>query len=452
MAIPRRTLLKAACCGTLAATTRLWTPAAAFARTDAAAEAAGTVIVVFLRGAFDGLNAVIPWADPAYATLRPTIAIPTDAVIDLDGRFGLHPSLWPLKDLYDDGTLALVHAAGSLDPTRSHFDAQALMERGTDDDVATGWLARHVAAADVTALPLHAVAWGQTAPASLAGDLAALSTPNLSSFQLAADTSLQAATRDALTRLYGPAGGGGVLTGPGRAALGALDLIDRVRTTTSPSTQPYPASTLGRALGEIARTISADVGLTAATVDVGGWDLHADAGTATAGPMQARLADLAQSLRAFHDDLGDTMSRTTVVVMSEFGRRAYENGSGGTDHGSGNVMLVMGRGIAGGHVHGDWLGMDDAHLYRGDIPVLTDYRDVVAEVVTGRHASDVATVFPAHDLAPLGLTRTDRPDHDQPDVPGPNQPDPDGPPAPPDSPPGTDELPPLTRHTRTRRW
>lgn len=404
MELTRRTFLQGACCGTLAAaTTRLWTPSAAFAQDPTTVD--GALVVVFLRGAMDGLSAVVPWADEAYHRLRPTIAIPTDRVIDLDGRFGLHPSLEPLKDLYDAGDLALVHAAGSLEDTRSHFDAQEVMERGTTTlggGTGSGWLARHVAATDVTAIPLHAMAWGTVPPASLRGDVAALSLSSLDSFSLATYPAEMEATRTALTTLY--EGQDGILKAPGRAALRALDTVASVRDTAPLAAAVYPETHLGRSLADIARTIKADVGLSTATVDVGGWDLHANAGLGAQGTMADNLEDLGTSLRAFHDDLGERMGSTTLVVMSEFGRRVEENGSNGTDHGAGNCMFVLGGGIRGGAVYGDWLPLDPDNLHRGDVPVLTDYRDIVGEVTAARHGAAATAVFP--DLTPAfkGLT------------------------------------------------
>lgn len=402
--LTRRTVLKGACCGTLAAAaTRLWTPSAAFAQDLGTASASGTVVVLFLRGAMDGLSAVVPYADDAYYQLRPTIAVQPGDVIDLDGRFGLNPALAPLKDVFDAGDLALVHAAGSLDPTRSHFDAQEVMERGTDSDdlVGSGWLARHVAAINATALPLHAMAWGSVPPASLRGDLAALSLPNLEGFNLSTYAAETDATRQALESLYGD--GDGILRAPGRAALRALDLVADVRTNAPEAPQTYPATSLGRSLGDIARTIKRGVGLTAATVDVGGWDLHANAGVTGQGSMHDRLDDLGTAMRAFYDDLGELMASTTVVVMSEFGRRVQENGSNGTDHGAGNAMFVMGGGINGGRVVGEWLPLTSDNLLRGDVPVLTDYRDIVGELMAGRHGSNAGAVFPDHTLAGKGL-------------------------------------------------
>ncbi len=391
----RRTFAKSACAGVVAAAaTRLWTPTAAFA---ADGQADRTLVVVFLRGGMDGLSALIPFGDPLYTTLRPTIGVPADQIIRLDATFGLHPAMAPLHDLYRDGHLALVHSSGSVVDSRSHFEQQATMEAGTTDGVAetTGWLARHLAATGVTAVPLHAMAWGNATPASLRGDLGALSMRNMGSFNLATFGGLRDRTRTAMRTLY--SGTDETLSGPGLAALDAIDRVRGIRDGMGEPAVTYPKGGLATSLREIAGTIKADVGLSAATVDAGGWDIHAGAGDISSGTQAQRLADLAGTLRPFADDLGSWMARTTVVVMSEFGRRAAQNASGGTDHGRGNLMIVLGQGVRGG-IHGDWRGLDDGALDRGDIPVTTDYRNIVGEVVASRHgaASYLDQVFPQH--------------------------------------------------------
>ena len=264
------------------------------------------------------------------------------------------------------------------------------------------YLGLSVAATDVPAIPLHAMAWGTVPPASLRGDVAALSLSSLDSFSLATYPAEMEATRTALTTLY--EGQDGILKAPGRAALRALDTVASVRDTAPQPAAVYPETHLGRSLADIARTIKADVGLSTATVDVGGWDLHANAGLGAQGAMADNLEDLGTSLRAFHDDLGERMGSTTLVVMSEVGRRVEENGSNGTDHGAGNCMFVLGGGIRGGAVYGDWLPLDPDNLHRGDVPVLTDYRDIVGEVTAARHGAAATAVFP--DLTPAfkGLT------------------------------------------------
>lgn len=395
--LTRRTFARSACAGVVAAAaTRLWTPTAAFA---AGGQAERTLVVMFLRGGMDGLSALIPYGDPRYAEVRPTIGIPADQVLALDDTFGLHPAMAPLVDLYHDGHLAIVHSSGSVAGSRSHFEQQGRLESGDDGlSGGSGWLARHLAATGAAAVPMHAMSWGNSTPASLQGDLGALSMPRLGNFNLATFGGLRDRTRTAMQQLYD--GTDEVLSGPGLAALDAIDQVRVVREGMGEPTVEYPKGGLGNSLREIAGTIRADIGLAAATVDMGGWDIHAGAGDATSGPQASRLAELAGGLRAFADDLGPLMSRTTVVVMSEFGRRVHENASGGTDHGRGNLMFVLGEGVRGG-IHGDWRGLDDDGLSDGDVPVTTDYRDVVAEVVAARHGASafLGEVFPRHSFA-----------------------------------------------------
>lgn len=402
--LSRRDLLRTTGCTlAAAAATRLWTPSAAFGDVDRG----GTVVVVFLRGAVDGLNVLVPYNEPAYFNARPTIAVPASAVIDLDGQFGLHPGLAQLKELYDAGLFLPMHAAGSPDDTRSHFDAQANMEGGRlgGQVDGNGWLARHLADLDAYGVPMHAVAWGTAPPASLRGDSAALTTTSLADFNIEADGSEQDATNAAMRQLY--ASPGGVLHAPAKAVFTALDLMARVRAGLGEARNGavYPASALGNALREIGQTIHSDVGLLAATVDVGGWDLHAGVGTPEQGAMRNLLVDLAGSLHAFITDLGERAATTRVVVMSEFGRRVEENGSGGTDHGHGNMMFLLGGGLAGRRVHTNWQGLGADALFRGDVPVTTDFRDVLGEVLGRLHGNPKAgSLFSQHTLTRPGVT------------------------------------------------
>lgn len=397
--LTRRSFLRGACAtASVAATYRMWTPGAAFA-----ADSEHTLVTVFLRGALDGLSMVVPHGDDDYYRARPTLAIPSSRVLDLDGLFGLHPAMRPVHQLFTDGRMAAVHATGNLNDSRSHFAAQANMERGADGaDVSTGWLARHVLDSNASAVPLHAISWGGALPASMQGDSTALSLRTLPGFGLAAGGSVRDVTRDALAALYRDS----AFDKPAMAVMEALDLVADVAEN-GPDAHPqaaYPDSELGNALREIARTIKADVGLSTATVDVGGWDLHAAAGNANSGVQRDLLDDLARSLAAFATDLEDRHGSYTLITMSEFGRRTEENGSNGTDHGWGNVMLALGDNLSGG-VMGDWQGLAGDALYRGDVPVTTDYRNVLAELLETRvGTSNVATVFPDLQRVPVGLT------------------------------------------------
>lgn len=366
------------------------------------------IVCVFLRGAADGLSLVVPHADPRYYSLRPTLAIPRPddgraaskaRALDLDGQFGFHPSLSGLLPLYRAGELAIVHAVGSDDQTRSHFEAQDRMEHANESgrDSGGGWLARHLAtSAGGRRASLAAVAVGSTVPESLRG--AAVSVlESASDYRLGEDDHAFAM---ALHALYsGPESAArpfdGALLAAGREA---LDTLDRLRSIPSDaSSARYPEGQLGRTLREIARLARADLGVEVACCDHDGWDTHFVADQLIPG-LASHLGD---SLRAFREDLGDAMDRVLVVVMTEFGRRAYENTSLGTDHGRASVMLLLGAGVRGGRVVTDWPGLDDGRLEEpGDLAVTVDYRSVLAEIVRDRLQNPrVAEVFPGLDAA-----------------------------------------------------
>jgi uncharacterized protein (DUF1501 family) len=375
------------------------------ARALAAGETAGrrkVLVAIFQRGAADGLNIVIPHADPLYYPLRPTIAIPRRRVIDLDGFFGLHPALAPLKPVFDQKRLAVVHAAGSPDPTRSHFDAQDYMESGTPGVKATrdGWMNRAVASAPGTPSPLRAVSFGPRLPRSLRGSGAAVAIDRLSEFKLA-DSASSGAIQSLYSRVAGPALRGAA--GDTFAAISALQSLER-RPYQPAHGAVYPPSRLGESLCQIACLIKADLGLEVAFAEIGGWDHHAN--EVAADPSEGALANLlggfGQALAAFDRDLGSRMEDVAVVTLSEFGRTARENGSRGTDHGHANCIFVMGGAIQGGRVAGRWPGLDAGSLYEGrDLAVTTDFRDVLGELVA-RHLgkADLGAVFPGYPCDP----------------------------------------------------
>ncbi len=355
------------------------------------------LVVVFLRGAADGLHLVPPIADDGYGNARPTLAVGGAAAHRLDGLFGLHPRLAPLAPLFAAGELAIVHAAGSEDTTRSHFEAQDLMEHG--GLAGGGWLGRFLRfRPGPPAAALSAVALGETLPESLRGAPAATVLRTLDDFTLGADT---VALLPRLARLW--SGETGEL---GRAAQGTLAALHRIEALRGTPYRPaggalYPAGDFGGGLAQIARLVKARVGLEAATIDLGGWDSHLAQDTL----VEPLMAQLAGGLAAFHRDLGEEMTATSVVVMTEFGRRVRENASLGTDHGRGSVMLVAGGGVAGGRVIADWPGLDPAALTGpGDLPVVHNYRDVLAPVLR-RHGAgeDLSAVFPDFALAPLDV-------------------------------------------------
>jgi uncharacterized protein (DUF1501 family) len=373
------------------------------ARTVAASDARRRVLItIFQRGAVDGLNMIVPFGERDYYASRPSIAIArpgsgSDAAVDLDGFFGLHPRLAPLKPLYDARQLAIVHACGSPDSTRSHFDAQDYMATATPGVKSTrdGWLNRYLHARDhARATPFRAVAVAPQLPRALQGLAPALAMGQIDRFGIRSgdggmvETSFEteyAAAANALLR------------DTGREAFNAIKML---KDTDPGRYQPangaeYPRSAFGEALKQIAQLIKADVGLEVAYAESGNWDHHANEGAAT-GTLANRLDDLGRGLAALTRDLGDRMQDVVVMTMSEFGRAVAENGSRGTDHGHGNAMMVMGGGVRGGKVYGRWPGLAREQRYDGrDLEVTTDFRSVFSEVVRGHLGlSNTATVFP----------------------------------------------------------
>ncbi|MFT5201509.1 MAG: hypothetical protein ACI9C1_000885 [Candidatus Aldehydirespiratoraceae bacterium] len=375
---------------------RLATPAAA-------AAPPGRVVVVFLRGGIDGLSACVPYNEAEYYNRRPGISISPGAVTDLDGQFGLHPAMAPLHDLYTQGRFAIVEAVGNPSANRSHFEAAAYWEQGTTGNSPSGfgWLARHLLSS--TGLPgaeFRAVGLGSNSVRSLGGYTDALVMSSLERFSLGGVGGFGGLYRDQLEMLYYGQGPGEVT---GTNALGAVDQIaGLVAANPGSGTYDDTAATL-----EDARVLlGAGLGVEVITVDIGHWDTHSAMGTETAGRMYDLLDDLATNLVNFQAGLdADGHSDVTTVIMSEFGRRVRENGSGGCDHGWGNIMMAMGGGIAGNQVLGSWPGLAPGALVSGDLAITTDYRDVLAEIVRDRLGNtDLASVFPGHTVTPVGLT------------------------------------------------
>ncbi len=353
-------------------------------------------VLVFQRGAMDGLNVVIPYKDPVYYSLRPTIAVARpgageDHVIDLDGFFGLHPALAPLKNIYDHGQLAFVHASGSPDNTRSHFDAQDYMEIGTPGIKTTpdGWLNRFVAGRNHTATPFRAIALTTQLPRILAGAAPALTLSSIDEFHLRDE-----ALGNALRKIYADSADPLFRSGA-ENLFAATSELKRIRTQIPNAAEHYPNGRFGAGLSQIARLIKADVGVEIAFAEIGGWDTHANQGAAT-GQLANRLKELAEGLAAFYRDLGDRMEDVVLLTMSEFGRTARENGNRGTDHGHANVMFVMGGRVRGGKVYGRWPGLAPEVLFEGrDLALTTDYRAVCSEVLS-EHLGlrDMGKIFP----------------------------------------------------------
>jgi len=370
-----------------------------------------TLICLFQRGAADALNVVVPHGEAAYYRMRPNIAIarPTMAggvtgAVDLDGFFGLHPALAPMKPLWDEGMLAPVHAVGSPSSTRSHFDAQDYMETGTPDQKSTrdGWLNRYLAlrgtceagcAHDVEP-PFRAVAMTQQTPRILEGPRPTIAMSSLDQFSVR--TSGPAVER--LEALY-RTGSADVVHAAGGEMFEAVKILRAAnpRQYTPRNGAAYPTSQFGQRLRQIAQLIKADVGLEVAFADVGGWDTHVNQGGAT-GQLAQRLDDFARSVAALVTDLDDRMADVTVLTMSEFGRTARQNGSGGTDHGHAGALFVIGGGVKGRTVHGRWPGLEPEQLYEGrDLALTTDFRSVFAEVAS-KHlgAKKLEVLFPGY--------------------------------------------------------
>jgi uncharacterized protein (DUF1501 family) len=380
------------------------------------------VVVVYLRGGMDGINVVPPLTDgdrSQYESKRSEIAVPvtgTNAALPLDGRFGLHPGAAPLLGLFQAKKLAIVHAAGLTSDTRSHFDAMQFMELGTPDSrtIGTGWLTRHLESA--TNLPaqiiMPAVAVGNQQPTSLAGSRDTIGMTDPDDFTLGGHWFYEDSQRIALRKMYSGD------TWLHRAGIQTLDAVDVVEYANPGTYVPgngatYPGGSFGRSLQTVAQVIKMQLGLRVATVDLGGWDTHEYQGDEGGGYFFDHLGELASGLEAFFTDLSndagkDHTQRVTVVVMSEFGRSLQENASRGTDHGHGNIMLVLGGKVNGGKVYGDWPGLSTDSLYdRRDLDVTTDYRRVLSEILIRRLANPkLGAVFPNYSgYAPLGIVQ-----------------------------------------------
>jgi len=370
-----------------------------------AAEAADSrkrlLVAIFQRGAVDGLNMVVPYGEADYYRLRPSIAVArpgaADGAIALDDFFGLHPRMAPLKPLWDNRSLAIVHASGSPDRTRSHFDAQDYMETATPGVKSTrdGWLNRYlqVSSSDVT--PLRGVALARQMPRSLQGRAPSLAFGGVDSFDVRGGMDSQRSFETAYAGADNP-----LLRGTAKDAFEAMRTVRSIGAPYRPAAGvEYPRSPFGQALQEIARLAKADVGLEVAFAESGNWDHHVNEGAAD-GQIAQRLDDLSRGIAALAADLGDRMADTVILTMSEFGRAVAENGNRGTDHGHGNAIMAIGGGVKGGQVYGRWPGLRDDQRFEGrDLAVTTDFRDVFGEIVTGHlglSRDALARVFPGH--------------------------------------------------------
>jgi uncharacterized protein (DUF1501 family) len=378
------------------------------------------LVVLFQRGAADGLNIVVPFAEPNYYRMRPTIAIPAprqgaaETAVDLDGFFGLHPGLAALAPLFKANQLAIVHAAGSPDPTRSHFDAQDYMESGTPGVKATedGWLDRVIGTVpEENASPFRAVAMGPSLPRMLQGKTGAIAIPDLRQFKVQPQSVAMASVAEGGFEAMYSQTVDHALQGTGAETFEAIDMLRKIDTSKYPleNGAEYPRNAIGQKLQQIGMMIKANIGAEVLFLDCGGWDNHVNEGGAQ-GQLANLLKELGQSLAAFHQDMGDRMADIVVVTMSEFGRTARENGNRGTDHGHANCMFVMGGDVKGGRVYGRWPGLADHQLNEGrDLTLTTDFRSVVGEVLTAHlGVTDLKPVFPGFDDSPrkfVGLIR-----------------------------------------------
>jgi len=405
--VSRRSLLKALGVGamTLVATEDVHTQVA-----FAAPGYTGDVLVVLsFRGGMDGISAVVPGGDADYYRLRPTIAVPQSQLLALDGTFGLHPALAPLLPLWRAGRLGAVHGVGLPGASRSHFSAMEDMEKAAPGtSLRTGWLDRTLGTRTAAGTFQAVSMTGAQTPMALTGPSAELTMRKLEGFALSGPGSTdkdRARWTTAYTALHSE--GPPTVAEAGRAALAAATTTSTTIGSTAAGTG-YPETDLGRSLRDVARMIKAGVGVQVAAVDYGDWDMHSGQGAAGGGWMGTKLTELATALAAFDADLGDRMANTTLLTLSEFGRRADENGSGGTDHGHGNLMLALGGGVAGGRVHGRWPGLGEEALDGGAVAAATDYRDVIGEVLQKRcGAGSLAEVFPGFSSkGALGMFRS----------------------------------------------
>ncbi len=374
------------------------------------------LVVLFQRGAADGLNMVVPFGEQNYYRMRPSIAIPeprrggTDCAVDLDGFFGLHPSLAPLEPLFRKNELAIVHAAGSPDPTRSHFDAQDFMESGTPGRKATedGWLNRALETIpEENASPFRAVAMGANLPRMLRGSAPAIALADVKQFKVMAQNSSQGQVAEGGFEAMYAQTVDHALRGTGTETFEAIEML---RKADPGKYQPengadYGKNRLGQSLQQIGQLLKADIGAEILFVDCGGWDNHVNEG-GVQGQLSNLLKDLGQGMAAFRQDLGDRMQNIEFVTTSEFGRTAKENGNRGTDHGHANCMFAMGGDVKGGKVYGRWPGLNEGQLNEGrDLALTTDFRSVLGEILRKHNGvKDLAAVFPGFDNDPHKFT------------------------------------------------
>ena len=384
------------------------------------------LVVIYLRGGQDALNTIVPFADARYREIRPTIAIPAasdeagGAVLKLDADFGLHPALRPLLPLWERRALAPIVCTGSPHATRSHFDAQDFMEYAAPGSrtVRDGWLNRYLAltASEQGDHELRALATQGLLPRSLRGAYPVLALPSdslgkegamLDEFEALygkAEDEAEPAEQMDRRRRRDPPPPRDEVKAAGRATVEALRRYQEIAAADTGSKVRYPRGRLGPKLRRIAHVVRAGGPLEVAGADYGGWDHHTGEGGLD-GTIAAMLRHLAESLAVFAEDLGEHFERTLVLTMTEFGRTVAENGNAGTDHGHGGAMLVLGGGIAGGRVLGEWPGLEEEELYQGrDLQVTTDFREVMGDVLRGHMGAELPKgFFPDYELGKRGI-------------------------------------------------
>jgi uncharacterized protein (DUF1501 family) len=407
--LTRRTFLGWSAGALGALTLPTWLPRVVYA--DSHDSGRDVLVQIFLRGGWDSLSACVPYQESSYYDLRPTLAIPApgggaESAVDLDGFFAFAPAMAPLLDAYQSGDLLVVHACGSNDPTRSHFDAMHAIEVGIVEPgqgAYTGWLANHLVATSATSeeAVLRALGLGVGLPRTLVGAPATVPVPSLEALGFAGDPATAAERKEVLAAMYAVAQD--PLQTAAAATLETVALLEQIDVASyAPNGgATYPEGELGMALRSTAALLRGEVGVEAVTIDFGGWDTH-DAQSPLGGRMAGLMSQLSGALAAFHADILGTRRDVVVVVLSEFGRNVYENGSAGTDHGHGGAMMVLGGQVAGGRVLASWPGLDPELLHEGqDLAVTIDYRDVLAEILDKRLGNaDAATVFPDPDYTP----------------------------------------------------
>lgn len=397
----RRLLAGAGMAGVAAFGSQLVTTRVAYGQPSATAN---TIVIVFLRGGMDGLSVLVPGADPFLKDLRPKIGVPAGALLPMARGFGLHPALEPLHEYWNTGKFSAVPALSTPDVSRSHFQAQDCLERGgaATTSITTGWLDRVLAELG-PGTTFRAIAESSTLPRALVGGQGAISLRGIESFALTGVDDLHEQTARALRTLY--TGFDHPLAEQAASTLGALETAGEINDQEYEPAAEYPDNDFGNALADIARLIKTNAGLRIACVDLGGWDMHTGLGTIDDGDMVRMLTGLGTSLAAFAKDLGSALDRTTLLAMTEFGRRLEENASGGLDHGHGSVALLLGGGLKAGTIAGRWEGLDPEVRDHGDVPGSNDFRNLLGELAAKRlgiTTTGLGKIFPDHAYEPLG--------------------------------------------------